>query len=240
MKSQHDPMVLLESLRPRTSLPAVGSPPVLPPFDRRATSARVRSRRGAAVAAAVAVVMAGGAGAAAAAGLLPTSFTDAYSYWRDDDVKIDPSTAVALGSTSGPVGLDLVVYQATSAHSGWTCVAPVLQSPRRPARPAASAFVDGGSRCYKGEDSEAGKAFGEGVGVMVGNRQVVFVDSAAGEAAKATLTLPDGSRLSTVIAAGRVYGWLPGTLRADERAVLSAVTDEGTPLPAVDVSGLAG
>ena len=235
--NRQDPVALLAALRPRTTLAPIGSAPVPPTADQPLVRPSPRRRRRLALGALVTVTALGGAGTATAAGLVPAAFTDAYHYWNDSGTQVDPSTAVALGSVPGPAGLDLVIYRASNARTGWTCVAPVLEAPRSGSRPAAAVFRDGGSRCYQGEDAEAGAPFGVGAGVMAGD-QVAFVDVTAGRAASATLTLPDGSTHATVITQGRIYGWLPGTLRATERATLSASTEDGTALPPLAITGL--
>lgn len=171
----------------------------------------------------------GGVGVAAASGLLPARFSHIYADWHDAPVGVDPATAQRVASVPGPDGTIFTVI--TARNATMRCTAAVFERPASAARPAPEVFEDLGSQCTHLEDKPV---FGTELGVSQTAGAEGSYSLAAGKAVAASLRLPDGTILPTVVSSGRIFGWFPASLGTGT-AFLTASDENGTPIGSVPV-----
>ena len=207
------------------------------------------------------LLVVGGAGAAAAAGgLLPQSFTDAFSGWgttpreggsryEGPDAQavgpdragpaIDPSTGQRVASAPGPNGTVFTLVTAHATDPAYQCTAVLFESPTSAGQPLPSDF-----RSSYHDTCQEGPAQGtfDMKGTHEPEKGVWTWSATAGDAVRATLVGPDGTSYPVLGEAGALYGWFPGhadlvggTLATDRLYVLTGYAADGSVVGHLDV-----
>jgi hypothetical protein len=148
-------------------------------------------------------VLGAAVGMAGAAGRLPELFTRPFSSWQQD-VGVDPQTAVRVARIPGPDKLVLTVWVAKGSN-GIVCVASGFESEQSAQSAAPTSFNANGATC-----APAGRkaAFGEGMAINATERWHTF-DTGAGDEVRAEVLLPDGTTLPVARVEGYFLGWYP-------------------------------
>ncbi len=206
-----DPLATLTALRPTSSVAYAcpAQPPAHPPLTRSPAGTRPRPQhrtagRIAAVTAAVGLTLTGGVGLAAATGLLPDSFTHAFSYWADPAAGVDPGSAVRVGTAPGPGASVFTVVEGRNSD-GRKCIAPLFETTASSRQPGPSVFQENGSSCFNAPPTEAFAAYSQ----VNANAETHTFSVPAGRATAAQVRLDDGTVLATVFAEGQFFGWFP-------------------------------
>jgi hypothetical protein len=173
----------------------------------RARTPRLGKRRVAMVSLAVVATSVAGVGVASANGLMPNSFTDAFSGWQHwPGHSADPATAERIATAPGPDGMVFSVLSTGHGH-GDSCRTSVVES----AESATHALPDAFTNIYGSFCSDAATAptFGS---TAVSNQDVAagFTVS-AGNAVRAEVRTPDGQAYPALLVEGDFWGWFPRT-----------------------------
>lgn len=217
---------LRRSLRAIAAGTSVGPAPTLSPPQSRAADTSGpshrpgRPRRIAATLAAAVLVPVAGVSAAAAGGVLPQPFVNAMGFLRQEGVS--PEAAQLVGSLPGPTGKRFEVWR-TSGHDT-TCLSIWFMPSTAPAGQDVPDASGGASTCR----SAPATTFAQG-GTLDGGgndgRWVFKYD--AGPATRATLQLPDGTTMPTLVSNGLILGWFSSPTPVGPVAVLTGFTHTG-------------
>ena len=201
--------------RLRTTLRAVAGSTPVPPVPAVLPGAVVplRRRRHGTRAALVGGVAAlllpvTGLGVAAATGNLPVGLS---LFGLHDEAAVVGTER--LGSIPGPDGGRFELWVATRAD-GSRCL---LDGREGDSSPGATLDGGGGGMCLAGDGAAGGAhPFGDMVSTSrEPGRDVVEFQVGAGDAVRAEVTLPDGTRLPTVVGEGMVFGWFPADVSGE-------------------------
>ena len=173
------------------------------------TTTRPARRRVVVVGVAVAATSIAGVGVAAANGLMPHSFTAAYSGWQHwPGHAADPATAERVATAPGPDGTVFSVLS-TGHGAADSCRTAVLESAESARQPLPGEFTDiYGDFC---SDAPTLPDFG---GVSVSYQDVAAgYTVSAGDAVRAEVRTPDGQAYPALLVEGDFWGWFPRSAR---------------------------
>ena len=182
-----------------TRLMAADSPSTQPHAPRQ------RKRRVALVSLAVVATSVAGVGVASASGLIPTSFTDAFSSWQHwPGHPADPATAERIATAPGPDGMVFSVLSTGHGHAD-SCRTSVVESAESATHALPVSFTNiYGTFC---SDAATAPTFGSG-SVSYQDVAAGFTVS-AGNAVRAEVRTPTGQTYPALLVEGDFWGWFP-------------------------------
>lgn len=169
-----------------------------------------RPRRGVVVGLVAAAPLTTGIGiAAATTGLIPGSFTDAFSFWGQgnpaaDIHPADPGDAARMATAPGPDGTVFTVMS-TAEDGQYGCRTALLESKESAAQPQPTSFVAATGNWCASEPFTS--AFG-GASVDFINDTAGYT-AVAGDAVRAEVRADDGTEYPALLVNGYFWGWFP-------------------------------
>ena len=211
------------------------------PVELPAAEGRRNGRRLAAGAAAAVIAVVGGAGVATATGLMPSAFTDTYSYFQDEPLAgqsgIDPSDARRVATTPGPDGTTFSVFVARGEDT-YLCATSVIE-PTPVNDPGPISLIGGPGVCQTETENNPGDdPFGQAAQEYASQHDVWWVYVAMGDAVRAEVRTATGQIIPMIPAEGTFWGWAPNEVDPARFPTLTGYAADGSVLKSSKISGI--